>query len=349
MKKIKFLVFLFVFSSNLFTQEKVFISDKYYGLVYVEDQDEVFSPGWITINEVGTDKELIRVISEELAVDYTPDGKVKINVRELPYGEQSVIIYDDFNFDGVNDFAIEDGQNSCYHGPSFQIYLADNKNGFKHSPGFTELAQAYCGMFDYDADAKVIKTMTKSGCCWHQFNKFEVVNNEPELVNKEEISMTTSGCFYRIDSSEKVNGKIKNSTNFMLTDDPEAFFTFKIAKNEKEVLLFSCLDNLQYVLLAKDGKVEFTYPLIYEIEEKKHPDFIVYKDASNLSDEWIEFSNKDTVYRIYNKQNKVGIKVTIKGKTYDMQGDLSTRKGSISSVYSNSKVSFENVMFEHDR
>ena len=40
------------------------------------------------------------------------DGKVRSNIKEIPYGEQSQILYEDYNFDGVPDLALMDGQNS---------------------------------------------------------------------------------------------------------------------------------------------------------------------------------------------------------------------------------------------
>lgn len=49
-------------------------------------------------------------------------------------------MYEDFNFDGNKDFAIMDGQNSCYHGPSYRIYLAADK-GFSFNEAFTRLAR----------------------------------------------------------------------------------------------------------------------------------------------------------------------------------------------------------------
>src|SRR6185436_16339027 len=102
-------------------------------------------------------------------------------VLELPYGEQSVLIYDDFDFDGRRDLALMDGQNSCYGGPSFQIFLRQG-SGFVRSKAFTKLAQEFCGMFSVDPVAQRIATMTKSGCCWHEFNVYTVVNHEPRLL-----------------------------------------------------------------------------------------------------------------------------------------------------------------------
>ena len=80
----------------------------------------------MAIYQKKTNRQLIKINSDELVGD-TEDGKIKANVHELPYGEQSAIIYEDFNFDDIKDFAIMDGQNSCYHGPSFQIYLGEKR------------------------------------------------------------------------------------------------------------------------------------------------------------------------------------------------------------------------------
>ncbi len=96
----------------------------------------------MAVYERKTKKQLIKVASDELALTLH-DGKALANIKSLPYSEQSLIIYEDFNFDGKNDFAISDGQNSCYHGPSFKIYLASPK-GFLLSNEFTRLAQEYC-------------------------------------------------------------------------------------------------------------------------------------------------------------------------------------------------------------
>ncbi|MFC6841120.1 hypothetical protein [Xanthomonas theicola] len=38
--------------------------------------------------------------------------RAKADVHALPYAEQSVLIYADFNFDGIKDLALMDGQNS---------------------------------------------------------------------------------------------------------------------------------------------------------------------------------------------------------------------------------------------
>ena len=124
-----------------------------------------------------TNKKLIQVDADELSFDLH-DYQLKANIAEIPYGEHSVLIYEDFNFDGKKDFALMDGQHGCYHGPSFQIFLASN-NGFTFSSGFTELAQENCGMFSVNEEEKTISTMTKDGYGWHKFSTYIVKDNEP--------------------------------------------------------------------------------------------------------------------------------------------------------------------------
>ncbi len=133
-------------------------SDRYRATLEVEDNDEVFRPGIVRVFARGNATPLLEVASSELVLDTDgKSGKVKANVHELPYGEQSVLIYDDFNFDGIKDLAVMDGQNSCYHGPSYQVYLG-TADGFQASSGFTELAQSNCGLFQVDAQARELHT-----------------------------------------------------------------------------------------------------------------------------------------------------------------------------------------------
>jgi len=48
------------------------------------------------------------------------------------FGTAALLIYEDFDFDGRRELAIMDGQNSCYHGPSFRIFLRRGR-GFEES------------------------------------------------------------------------------------------------------------------------------------------------------------------------------------------------------------------------
>ena len=178
-------------------------SDDYYGKVQVENTHEVFKKGRISIYKKKSNTEILHVDAKEIALTLH-DEKVMANILELPYGEQSVIIYQDFNFDGVKDFALMDGQNSCYHGPSYTIFLAKNSK-FILSKTFTRLAHEYCGMFSVDQTQKRIRTMTKSGCCWHETTEFIVENNQPKEIRITTEDLTETHLI--ITTKKLVNGK----------------------------------------------------------------------------------------------------------------------------------------------
>ncbi len=309
-------------------------SDEYYGKLYVEDQNEVFTPGWIAIYRKSDNKELIKVESEELAFSLH-EGEVKANIQELPYGEQSIIIYDDFNFDGIKDFAIMDGQESCYHGPSFAIYLGNKKNDFDHDGEFSRLAHEYCGMFNYDPEEKMISVMTKSGCCWHQFSQFAVENNIPV-----EILTTIIDNFnppYEIETTkERKNGKMVESTTKSIdVTEIDTLLTFTL-ENNKEVFVFPLNSSiLNYVLLKEDGAIDFDY--FYDVKDENHQPFKLETTSQGKN---LTFVNRNITYKIYESKNDIGIEVDMNGKIYDLKGKLPTKQGSLSKIKASE---FENV------
>jgi hypothetical protein len=309
-------------------------SKEYYGKVFISDTSEVFSKGWVAIYNTQTNKQLIKVDAEELALSLH-DGKAKANVKSLPYGEQSLIMYEDYNFDGKKDFAICDGQNSCYHGPSFRIYLAAD-DGFRFNEAFTKLAQENCGMFSVDAKEKKIYTMTKDGCCWHQSSEYSVVNNKPK-----EISIVTEEYhipFY-ISTIEKWDGKrmVSSSTKSidLSEEGVDVILSFKVPQNGKQVVLFNLNDRmLYYAVLKKEDEVEFSYPL--EAVYKSH-DFTFENKPGDMA---VIFKNETAVYRVYEQVGKTGIITKVGGKTYHWQGDTKTQKGSLKKL---TKVKLDNV------
>jgi hypothetical protein len=300
-------------------------SKDYYGKIFIADTSEVFSKGWIAIYDTKSQKQIIKVAAEELALTLY-NGKALANIKQLPYGEQSLIMYEDYNFDGIKDFAIEDGQNSCYHGPSFRIYLA-SKTGFKFSPDFTALAQEYCGMFQVDYKQKKISVMTKDGCCWHQFSEFIVENNKPKVIKIVEDDQT--GFPYNNYSEQNWDGKkMVTISKRMITLDEEGvktIFSFKVDKNQKQVVLFNNNDRtLNYVLIDKNDEVEFSFPINIAYQ---NPDFNF--DRKNNT---ITFQNKNVIYTIYDNNNSIGITIVTGGKTYNWIGNNTTKKGKLTDI-----------------
>lgn len=308
-------------------------SPSYYGQIIIEDTAAVFSKGSVSIFERSNPKAIIHVESDELALSLH-EGKAVANIKELPYGEQSLIIFEDFNFDGKKDFAIEDGQNSCYHGPSFQIYLS-TLTGFEYSEAFTALAQEYCGLFDVDANFKTLHTMTKDGCCWHQFSEFIVEDNKPKVVHVIEED-ASHFPFVSINEENWDGTKMVNRSTrtFDRTEERvKEIFSFKVEKNYKKVIVYQMEETLNYVLLNGEDEVEFAFPFDAAGDD---PKFLYNKKSNTLS-----FKNKDASYTIVNTKSKAGIEIRWNGKVTYWNAVLSTRKGDLNKI---AATKLENVL-----
>jgi hypothetical protein len=70
------------------------------------------------------------------------------------------------------------------------------------------LTKDYCGFFEVNEQEKKISTMTKSGCCWHQYSDFIVKNNNPKKVRvvTEEYSLKEDGETLTITTEKLING-----------------------------------------------------------------------------------------------------------------------------------------------
>lgn len=337
---------LFYFSHLLGQQEFLIndFSDKYFGKLTIDkgSEGQVFQKGTFAIFHKSTQKELLKIESDEFAWGFDDFGSPVSKPIVIAYEDQDLFVYQDFDFDGNQDLAIMDGQFSCYHGPSYQVYL-ETGNQLKHSPEFTRLAHDYCGMFRVDEENKTIHTTTKSGCCWHQYSEFKVIEGIPKEVYRNEED-ATNFPFY----SSKVikwNGE-KKIESIKTTVDLEGegitkILSFNLLKSGKQAVIFS-LNNriLNYALITPENLVEFNYPIevIY-----KNPDFTI-----NESEDKLTFANKGAKYQIYeNKLNgvikEIGIKVTVNGKVYDLKGAANSVKGTLKNV---NEASLDNVIRE---
>jgi len=183
-------------------------SDYYYGKVTVYDAGEYNAPGKAEIYSKKNNRKLLSVKSSTINWGISsskPDTNIKIM-----YGEQDVIIYEDFNFDGIKDFAFLDGACNKYFTPSYTVYLILNRK-IVHSKGFTNLARYYLGMFDVDRKRKIIAVYEKGGCCYTAYKEYKVVNNSPAVVLIEEQEIKDNYLFKTTRKLLK-NGKWRKKT-----------------------------------------------------------------------------------------------------------------------------------------
>ena len=311
-------------------------SDQYEAVIDLNEEDTIVSGRYddyvpeyvIQIFDKSNQKMLLKAYTADFPTYLLDEENEAVpNIKELPYGSQSVLLYEDYNFDGIKDFALMNGYESCYGGPSFDIYLAV-ESGFEHSEAFSILSNEYCGMFDVDNETQTIHTMTKSGCCWHQFSEFKVIDNEPKPVKITERSYLSYNNFIEVTEITYNNGKEKSTTNLYFPFEEmmsQIIVYFELEKSGKSVVLYEMDNKLHYVFLQEDDLVEFYFPQPDGNETEW--DFNYHQNEETLT-----FSNEEAQYRIYETDDSVGIKVTTNGKTYDMQGVKSTAIGSLKNM-----------------
>lgn len=140
-------------------------------------------------------------------VTYNPE--VNKNQRGI-YAEEYGVVFDDFDFDGKQDLAICNGRNGGYGGPSYNIYLFHQKSQqFVENRRLSRLTEGvYLGLFFPDAKRHLLIAYSKSGCCYHETEKYQMTNSKPILVEKiiEDATIEQRGLV-RVTTKKLINGK----------------------------------------------------------------------------------------------------------------------------------------------
>lgn len=310
-------------------------SDKYYGRAYFSDTSEVYCEGWVAIYDRRTNKELFRVNADELS--YKLHGsQLKQNIAKYPYGEHSVLIYQDFNFDGMKDFALMDGLHSYDHGPSYHIFFT-SKKGFIFSPELTALTHENCGMFSVDNEDKTLVTMTKDGDDWRKYSTYIIEDFMPFLIStivEDARNAPIHTLTKEVWDGKKMAGNSITSFN-IYSNSIKSLFTFHVDLQNKTIILYSIDGStLHYTITNKKEEIELLYPEL-KVEVKKDFHYSRKKNA-------LTFWNKDTEYTITDMNGNAGINILTKGKTYQWKGNPKTRKGSLATLL---KEAFDNVSY----
>jgi len=251
-------------------------------------------------------------------------SKLKSSPKDSFYGFCELVWYDDFNFDGRKDFAIQDGMNSCYGTSSYQIFLA-SKNGFADSKLFTDLAQMYCGMFNYDPKTKNISVMQKSGATRHFYDDYKVINGLPILVKSVEEN-DDGGFWQRIEETYK-NGKksvVYRVDISSYLESNRSLLTF-FTGNENKLIGIADAGKygVEYRCIDKDGIIELEYP---QSEKKK---LFTYRESGSRAE--LSFQNYSSHYTVYHDtiSKKAGVIIKTGGKAYDLKAKPGTIRGDL--------------------
>ena len=170
--------------------------------------DDCSGKGIVKLIDKKTKKLFQTLESDDLTLYLDKDQKPTVNVIQL-YNEQSPLIFDDFNFDGSEDIAIRNGNQSGYGGPSYDVYVYNStKKQFVPSEELTALAYENLGMFQTDSERKRIITFAKSGCCWHITTEYAVVPKKGlQKVYEMEEDATGDGENMKVITRKLINNK----------------------------------------------------------------------------------------------------------------------------------------------
>jgi hypothetical protein len=186
-------------------------SPRYGARIHVEtcDGDSCSGPAKIELYRRADRSPVQRFETEDLAILLDNRKQPAANVTQL-YSDQSAIIIADFNFDGSEDLAIRNGNNSGYGGPSYDVYVYHaTKKRFVPAADLTELASSKLGMFQIDAKRKRLVTFEKSGCCWHMTTEYAVVPGKGLLdVYSKEEAVRADGERVDVIVSERIETKV---------------------------------------------------------------------------------------------------------------------------------------------
>ncbi|GAA4163099.1 hypothetical protein GCM10022217_31680 [Chryseobacterium ginsenosidimutans] len=183
------------------------------------DKEECKGKATIELFDKNTSKKFQTLISDDLNFYLNEDQKPTANIIQL-YDEQSPLIFDDFNFDGTEDIAIRNGNESGYGGPSYDIYVFNiTKKQFVPSEELTALAHENLGMFNTDSERKRLITYSKSGCCWHMTTEYSVLPQRGLFKVYELEEDATGGENVVVTKREFINDKwIQNVKTYPINE-----------------------------------------------------------------------------------------------------------------------------------
>lgn len=171
-------------------------------------------PAIINIIDQRSQRRIQQLRLDNVYMAYGDNGKPLVNTVRL-YDFQGVINAADFDFDGRADFAIQNGNDGPYGGPSYSVYLYDTASKqFVPSDELSTLTSETLGMFQVDAKRKRLRTLAKSGCCYHETTDYQFdARHHLQAVEKLiEDAQDPQGKEVRVTRETLVNGRWKTST-----------------------------------------------------------------------------------------------------------------------------------------
>lgn len=141
------------------------------------------------------------------------------NLTLIPYKKFYGFYFKDFNFDGVEDLAISNGNYAPYGGITYDIFLFSKASGkFVKNEQLTELENQNMS-FEVNKKRKTIETSTKSGCCWHGMSRYKYINNRLVEVYSYTEDAQGDGENMQPITQRRIGGKLRTTVKTVKIKD----------------------------------------------------------------------------------------------------------------------------------
>ena len=219
MKKLT-IAFILLFATSAFAQKTFDLKDasRFFDIkVTVAKCDESYCNGKATFSfyKKGSTTAYQVINLPDTSIELGDGGAPQVN-QTLLYDKQSVVNVGDFNFDGMEDIAVCNGNNGPYGMPSYNVYLSSRTaKKFVYNATFTEKLVGL-GMFEVDKDKKRLTVFNKSGCCFHVTDQYSVVADRPyKVMSIEEDATIKDETKVMVTTKTRVNGRWKTTVKYV--------------------------------------------------------------------------------------------------------------------------------------
>lgn len=326
-----FLLFYFIFSP--LTAQITFkiddFSDRFYATVEFQPPDFRIRDnyGWISVIDKEKQDTLFRQAVSHISREnwkLSPAGEDNFQ----PYNEQDLIFYEDFNFDGIKDFSIAAWTRDPNNWYNYKVYLGNEKGEFIYNKTLSEITNGQHGMFTTDKNSNEYTVHVNSSEYETYKKVYQIVNDEPVLVRG--YSKTKQGrnnllieesTFYRKNAKDSLQFQTESYLNSK-NRTSDTLLYFSIPKKQRKALVLSHYDQLNYVLIRPDNSIEH-----------HHQEDFYHKANSDLP---VNFSFQNGIYSLSETEKEIGIEINIDGEKYYWNGDKTTQKGSLKTIFKNS-------------
>ena len=169
-------------------------------------------PGEVLVFHKADSFPIQTIFMDNIFASLDDKGTPLVNATRLN-ADQGVINVGDFNFDGHEDLAVQNGNEGAYGQPSYSVFLFVPARGiFQRSEALSALTNESLGMFQIDGKNRHLVTFSRSGCCHHETVEYAVSNNLPVPVSRVIEDGTREPNSVVVSHETYVNGKWQGTT-----------------------------------------------------------------------------------------------------------------------------------------